>query len=268
VDPTPPRRPTLWQAWSPLRLALLALLLLVGYMFWQAAIYGLTGDVFLPVVVGAAAAVVVPCAALARWHGQTLATTFDLHGGRHALGVGCLAGLFALAPASWLAGWSARLRPPSADYLAFLSEQLPDGLLGTLVALVAVSLAAPVAEELVFRGLIFRAARERWGPGRAALLSGLFFGIAHWQPWSLFGLVALGILLAGLYHWTRSLLAPIAAHAAHNAVSLLLLLRTREHLTTESPGAGAFAGPGALILALASTVLLLSLLRWVRRQGR
>lgn len=268
MDPTPPRRPSLWQTWSPLRLALLAALLLVAYVFWQAAIYSLTGDVFLPVILGAVAGVVAPCIALARWHGQSLATAFDLRWSRFPLLVGSVAGLLALAPASLLAGLSTRLRPPSTDYLAFLAQQLPDGLTGTLIALVAVSLAAPVAEELVFRGLIFRVARDRWGPGRAALLSGLFFGVAHWQPWSLFGLVALGILLAGLYHLTGSLLAPIAAHATHNAVSLTLLLRTREQLTAEAPAAGTFGGPGALILAIACAALLLSLLRWLQRQRR
>jgi membrane protease YdiL (CAAX protease family) len=275
-DPTPPRR-RLWDAWSPLQLASFGLMLLVAQMFWQFIIYGWTGDVFIPVIAAALIAVVLPMAAVARKHGEGLLATYDLWPDRRPLLLGAAAGLLAVAPAGKLAGISARLRPPSPDYLAFLADQLPQGAVDMLVAIVAVSLAAPLAEELVFRGLFFRLSRRRWGPYRAAILTGLFFGIAHWQPWSLFGLVALGILLALLYHWTGSLMAPLAAHAAHNMVSLIMLIRTRDDLAARASAdlgeaviedsGGLLADPGGWLLALASSVLLWRLLRFLHRHA-
>lgn len=267
-DPTPPRRLRLWEAWSPMRLGAFALMLLIANMFWQAAIHGLTGDIFVPVILAALVAVVLPCAMVARWHGETLASAFEMRFAWVAAAAGGLAGLLALAPASWLASFSSRLRPPSADYLAFLAEHLPGDLTGAVVALIAVSVAAPVAEELIFRSLCFRLARDRWGAGRAAVLSALFFGIMHWQPWSLFGLVGLGLLLAALYHWTGTLWAPIAAHATHNAVSLTLLIRAREDLDGGEPATiGTLDSAGGLALVLISAALLAGLLRWLRRPG-
>lgn len=264
LDPSqPPRHQGLWQAWSPLQLAGLALMLLMAHLFWQASVYSLTGDLFVPVIVAALVGVVVPCAVLAGRHGGSLAVTFDLRPAVSPLLVGAAAGLCALAPASWLAGLSSRLRPPSPEYLTMLAEHLPDGAMGVAIALVAVGVAAPVAEELVFRGILFRVARDRWGAARAAALTALFFGVAHWQPWSLFGLVGLGVVLALLYHRTGSLLAPIAAHGVHNVVSLLLLLRGREALAGGEAGAGVFGGPGGWLLVAAGVLGLVVLARVV-----
>lgn len=278
MDERPTRGPDLWTAWSPLQLVLFAVLLLVVQMFWQAALFGWTGNVFVPVIGASVFAVVLPCAAVSRRHGRGLLATFDLHPNRPALLAGAIAGLLCVAPASFLAGFSARLRPPSPDYLAFLAEQLPHGTGTALVALAAVSLAAPVAEEIIFRGLLFRLAGQRWGAMRAAILTGLFFGIAHWQPWSLFGLAALGIILALLYHWTGSLLAPMAAHGAHNAVALVFLVRGRNDLAARAaaempeaiiePSGGLLSGSSGLVLTAASAFLLWRLLRHLRRHGR
>jgi hypothetical protein len=128
-------------------------------------------------------------------------------------------------------------------------------------------MAAPIGEELIFRGILFRVASARWGWSRAAVLTALFFGVAHWAPWHLFGLVALGLLLALLYHLTRSLLAPMLAHAAYNAVSLTLLIRGGEE--DETVGAEAAAatasgmGTGEWTLLGASVVVLAGLLWWL-----
>ena len=94
------------------------------------------------------------------------------------------------------------------------------------------------------------------------MITSLFFGIAHWEPWSLFGLVALGLLLCWLYERTGSLLAPMAAHAAHNALSLALMLRWREELGQAGP-----AGLAAWLVAAVSALALATLVRRLRRVG-
>lgn len=258
LEPSPPRRPTLWEAWRPWQLALYALLLLGANIFWQAVVYEMSGSVFLAVVVAGLLAIVLPCVGAAWWHGQSLVAAFDLRVGWVVLLGGVLAGLLAWLPASVLADLSARLRPPTADDLERLRASLPTTPGGMVVAYAAATLVAPAAEELVFRGLLYRTARDRWGAARAAVLTALFFGVAHWQPWSLFGLVGLGLLLCWLYERTGSLLAPMAAHAAHNAISLSLMLRWRDHLGQEQ-----VAGPAPWLGAAACVAVLVVLVRWL-----
>jgi len=267
-DPDPPRRPRLWEAWTHAQLVVFGLLLLGAEMFWWMIVYDLTGNAFAASIAGTVLAVLLPCAAAAWWHGENLAGAFQLRPTGTALLLGVAAGLLSWAPAAYLASLSARLHPPSPDYLELLSENLPGSVLEVAVAYLAVGLAAPLGEELIFRGILFRVARQRWGWPRAAVLTALFFGVAHWAPWHLFGLVALGLLLALLYQLTRSLLVPVAAHAAYNLVSLTLMIRQGEE-TAVTPDGRASGGMAAteLVLLIASALLLAGLIWWLWRRA-
>lgn len=101
---------------------------------------------------------------------------------------------------------------------------------GTVVldVLVAVVL-APLVEEVIFRGFVFRALHEHLHPLLAASASALLFAAVHvpWDPQALVSLFALGLITAYTYRATRSLWPCIIAHAGYNACVLLtgLILR-------------------------------------------
>ena len=106
--------------------------------------------------------------------------------------------------------------------------------LGGQMAAVGVALvAAPIAEEFFFRGVLFRSIRDRHGFWPGALLSSLLFGLGHYvaAPWPdavlLQGvMVFTGVGLCLVYEWRKSLLSCIAAHIAFNAVGIVLILTT------------------------------------------
>lgn len=81
----------------------------------------------------------------------------------------------------------------------------------------------PLAEELLFRGLLFGGFKSRWGFVPAALLSGLLFGAAHWQPNVVIATAVLGWMLAWLYHSTGSLWPSITLHALKNGLAFFLI---------------------------------------------
>ncbi len=93
---------------------------------------------------------------------------------------------------------------------------------GALV--IAVVVAAPLAEEIFYRGLLFRWLRGRLGLAAAASVSGLLFGAAHFDPTLLLPLAVVGAGLAVLYERARSLWPCYVAHACLNAVSVALAL--------------------------------------------
>lgn len=82
-------------------------------------------------------------------------------------------------------------------------------------------LAAPLAEETFFRGFLFPGLRNRWGAWRAALASGLFFALLHFNVGSIVPFTVIGMLLAWAYVLSGSLWMSIAAHFAFNAISFL-----------------------------------------------
>lgn len=92
-----------------------------------------------------------------------------------------------------------------------------------------VTIAAPLAEELLFRGFIFQAFRQRIGTIWGALASGALFGAIHitnydgdnWQvvAASVLTLALLGTALALLTAKTGSLLPAIGLHAFNNSLA-------------------------------------------------
>lgn len=88
-----------------------------------------------------------------------------------------------------------------------------------LIAGIAVTIAAPLAEELFFRGLVYRALSEIWSPTLAIFVSGLLFGAFHLNLSVLIPFTILGMLLAWGFRASGSIWVPIAGHFTINSVS-------------------------------------------------
>lgn len=89
-----------------------------------------------------------------------------------------------------------------------------------------VAVLAPIAEEIFFRGMIFRALWNGIGLWPAAIVSGLLFGSLHFDELTserllqVIPIVVLGISFALLYAWSGTLYSAIALHATNNAVAV------------------------------------------------
>jgi membrane protease YdiL (CAAX protease family) len=137
------------------------------------------------------------------------------------LGVGGLAGaLAATGAALYLAAL-----PTLADWMPGLRSALDEvqgvrlPLDGWLLVVLTVGL-APLCEEFIFRGLLFRGLRRDLAPLPAALLSAAVFAVIH-PSLGMLPVFGLGFAAALAYERTGWLLAPIAAHALYNAVVVL-----------------------------------------------
>jgi membrane protease YdiL (CAAX protease family) len=91
-----------------------------------------------------------------------------------------------------------------------------------LVALTAAVL-APVAEEIYFRGYVFRAYYEQKGPLQAYLFSAALFALVHLNVPAFLPIFAVGLFLAYVYRRTGSILPGMLAHAFNNTVAFALL---------------------------------------------
>jgi membrane protease YdiL (CAAX protease family) len=102
------------------------------------------------------------------------------------------------------------------------------------LVLVAV-VAAPLVEELVFRGVLFRKLRFQRGAVPALLLTSLLFAALH--PGRQLNMAILGMQLVLLYTSTRTLWAPVLAHLINNSVGVgLLIASSGVELDREGPG--------------------------------
>ena len=96
------------------------------------------------------------------------------------------------------------------------------GPLALLLDLATGALVAPIAEETLFRGLLFAGLAQRMPFRAAAGISAFLFAISH-GPAVLVPIFVLGLGLAWLYARTRTIWAPVAAHAIVNTISLVLV---------------------------------------------
>ncbi len=107
-----------------------------------------------------------------------------------------------------------------------LQDALAGGLPLVLVVILAV-IVAPLVEEVIFRGVLFRALADRINLGVGLVLSSAIFALIHVevvfsQPAALVGLFTVGLVLAVAYHLTGNLMVPILGHAVFNAISVSL----------------------------------------------
>lgn len=96
-----------------------------------------------------------------------------------------------------------------------------------VLGVVAAVIAAPLGEEVFFRGFLFGSLRGRLGFGRAAVISAAVFAIFHVIPLLAAAMFFVGLGLAWLYERRGSLVAPIGAHAMFNVIGYMLLLMER-----------------------------------------
>ena len=85
----------------------------------------------------------------------------------------------------------------------------------------AAVIAAPLCEEVVFRGFLYSAAKKFAGPWAAGLCSALVFAAAHGSLAALLPLLIFGVLLVLIYEKTGSLWAPIAVHCCFNGATVV-----------------------------------------------
>jgi membrane protease YdiL (CAAX protease family) len=142
--------------------------------------------------------------------------------GHSAASSALLGALTALATIS-LGLLAYRLVPVLREIAEELAPRLVDGASYGGLALVATF--SGVGEEAFFRGVI----QQEFG----LVIASLVFGVVHVGPdrrylvWTAWAVLA-GFLFGALYEVTGGLLAPILAHAGHNAATLLLWKRSRK----------------------------------------
>ena len=94
---------------------------------------------------------------------------------------------------------------------------------GFLIQFLTAGIVAPIVEELIFRGLVYRRTKKMTGTIAAAILSAALFGVFHgnWvqAPYAFI----IGIVAVFVYEKFKSIVAPIMLHMSANILSVLIM---------------------------------------------
>lgn len=175
---------------------------------------------------------VVTAIGLGWWLGATAAGDFGLRAAPGRRAVAWTASV-ALALVAVVAGYRAVAGPLHAHDVAE-SLGVDHGSVNTLGAAIIAIVVAPAAEELLFRGLGYRALRNRLSVPAASGIVALGFASIHYggpDTWSLLPLFALlGVACCVLYERIGSLYPAIALHTTAASVALGWTLASADRL--------------------------------------
>ena len=87
---------------------------------------------------------------------------------------------------------------------------------------VAVVIAAPVCEELIFRGFLWRCLQSTLGPLWTLFVTSLLFAAYHVDPLHIIGVLPIGVVLGILRLGSKSIAPGILAHLLNNLVGAAL----------------------------------------------
>jgi membrane protease YdiL (CAAX protease family) len=166
----------------------------------------------------ALAFLLVPLAIAARWGAPTVGE------GLRRLGV---RGFRATTGLKWMAASIGAYLVFAALYAGIFGvpeqEDIAEGFGALPVQILLIAIAAPISEEICFRGMLFGGLRNHMPRIAAALVAALIFGALH----ALTGLsavpplIAFGFILCLLYEKTGSIVPGIVLHMLNNSVALI-----------------------------------------------
>ena len=114
---------------------------------------------------------------------------------------------------------------PMPDSAVELADRM-DARGAMVLIILAVSL-GPVVEEVFFRGFLCNALRRVCPTAVAVCLQAVLFGTAHaYRGPAIILACGIGLALAGVYQWRKTILVPMFVHSLYNAVGAIAIAGT------------------------------------------
>jgi len=118
---------------------------------------------------------------------------------------------------------------PMPDFFIEIMKKL---LQPNIYTFISVAIAAPILEELLFRGVILEGFLKNYSPTKAIIYSALLFGLIHFNPWQFIGGFIIGMVIGWLYWKTNSLIPGILIHFVNNSLSFMAMYYTEDMNTS------------------------------------
>jgi membrane protease YdiL (CAAX protease family) len=106
-----------------------------------------------------------------------------------------------------------------------------------MFVLIVVAFVPAISEELLFRGLVQRNL-EAAGGWKGPVITGIIFGLYHFNPFTLVPLIALGVYFGFMVYRSGNIVLSISAHFFNNFIAVAATyLRLDDNFVAVSPGA-------------------------------
>lgn len=95
-----------------------------------------------------------------------------------------------------------------------------------------------LCEETFFRGFVQKSFEQKFKPIYSAIITSVFFGLYHFNPYGLVALIALGLYFGFAAYTTGSIFVPMILHFTNNLIAILayLILGSDELIASKTLG--------------------------------
>jgi membrane protease YdiL (CAAX protease family) len=109
-------------------------------------------------------------------------------------------------------------------------DMFKEMLQANIFAFLTLVVAAPVFEELFFRGIILEGFLKNYSARKAIIWSAIIFGSAHMNPWQFIGAGFAGLFIAWAYYKTGSLIPAMFIHFVNNLIGFIVGIASKGEL--------------------------------------
>lgn len=171
--------------------------------------------------------------------------------------LGVLAGVLMQAPANAIEALIETKWPREQPVLADLAEAMRTAPIWHKVATaMAAVVIGPAAEEVLFRGAMFRSLRLGAATWVSLATTAMLFSVSHADEREMLPIFVCGLVLGGLRWISGSTIVSLSAHAAFNAVSVFELMTIGAGDDSKYPWVYGLGGTAGLAAVLALTAWL------------
>jgi membrane protease YdiL (CAAX protease family) len=97
-----------------------------------------------------------------------------------------------------------------------------NSVLPTSLILIRVVIVTPIVEEIIFRGLMYKALKNSIGKFFGSATVALIFALLHWNVRAFLPMFVLSVCLARIYERDSDIAEPIIVHATFNGINAVL----------------------------------------------
>lgn len=124
-----------------------------------------------------------------------------------------------------------------------------------IFSFVAIVIAAPILEELIFRGIILNGLLRKYSPAKSIIISSILFGIVHLNPWQFIGALIIGLFSGWIYYKTRKLTLAIMIHFVNNLIAFIGMQFTDAETMMNESLTELYGGTANLILITGGAII-------------
>ena len=100
-----------------------------------------------------------------------------------------------------------------------------------LITLLSTGIIGPIIEELMFRGIVYNEAKNKYNNKKAIIITTIIFAILHVNFMQIIYAFIMGLIFIKVYEESKNIKAPIILHMASNiTTTLYLILLTKDNL--------------------------------------